>query len=510
VPLIAVAALAGGAAAALVARSDDAVAEAKARLGLTNRVVWPFYDAARDRQRTTLELPSTQEAIDGAVEAATGQADDLIDVRIDVPVNQSYVDVVARASNADAARAAANAAADELVVADRQRLIARAESERAGATAALQDLDARIADYQEQLNAVVRDEAAQAAALRVAALNQVEAIERARLSAQVARTGLESSRNAALESRAPLEAEIRRLDIELASIDPEVEVVRYEPPTAQAVGTGALRSGVLTALLVLIVGSAASLVWDHERGLVRDASQLKGDPVLDPIGDLVLPAPSDAATAHLALTLLDRLTRQNSWLVGLVDVDDERTDTSAVMRTLIGQFRRGRYAVAALGRDAAPDGVEQVTLESFARQLHAPTDGQPNGPPAADALFVVWPDDASIEQVAEARDVLTALAAKYAVVLIDCGSRTLSEPARRARLAPCEALLLVARAGATRVSWLRRMAAALVPHQVNLGTVVLHDDRLAGPASGVDGQARRLKPASKVVPAPISSGSAPR
>ncbi len=54
------------------------------RIGLTNQVVWPFYDAARDR----LEIQLTEPGFDTEVEEAIGG--ELTELTMVVPANQAY------------------------------------------------------------------------------------------------------------------------------------------------------------------------------------------------------------------------------------------------------------------------------------------------------------------------------------------------------------------------------------------------------------------------------------
>ncbi len=90
---------------------------ATARLSLTEEVVWPFFDAVREEQQVRLEDRTLRLDLNDDTRAATGG--DIVDLRLALPKAQTFLELEAIATTAEAAAFAANAAADRIIAADR-------------------------------------------------------------------------------------------------------------------------------------------------------------------------------------------------------------------------------------------------------------------------------------------------------------------------------------------------------------------------------------------------------
>lgn len=460
-------------------------AEATARLGLTEAVVWPFYDAARDRQKQVFDDPTFRTGVAKALTAAGHDIGALTEFRLDVPLAQAFVDVVAVAPDAETARLAVNVAADELTSLDRQRVTASLQSQLDGETARLAELDARLKVLENQLATVVETEARANADLRTATGAQIEVADRTRLTAQLQRSAVEVERNAAVQERSGVVATAGQLRAKLSVIRPEVEVLRYQPATPAAGGSGRWSRAALAGLVALVVGAIVSVIWDAERGRVLHATQLHGDGPLDPLGEIVLdPVDGDRASVERALaaiTLLGRTRPAGSSptvgpVVSVLEAGGAMGSAAAVIAALVAGLADSGYVAASVGPGPAADGVTEFDPADAPRVADDAVD-RFEGP-----VHVRWPDNGSRADLADVRDVLTALARRCDLVLVDCGSGLPSEPSRRARASSCEVSIVTALAGSTRVHEVRRRG-ELLPAVECLGVVVVSRAGGAEPAS---------------------------
>ena len=122
------------------AKSTESSVSAKTRIVLTNRVVWPYYDAIRDKQVETVAAQSTFDAVAKRI-ADVGTLDKLT---TSVPTGQAFVDIEATASSSNAAVAAANAAADYLVELNRAEVLGQIQTKHDQAVQDLAAIDKNI------------------------------------------------------------------------------------------------------------------------------------------------------------------------------------------------------------------------------------------------------------------------------------------------------------------------------------------------------------------------------
>ncbi|MGI9598141.1 MAG: hypothetical protein ACR2QK_18405, partial [Acidimicrobiales bacterium] len=122
-PLVAIATALVGAGAFVLTTPTPPTPVATSQIGLTQQVVWPFFDTARQRAVTAVEDPAFAAEVKGRLAGAE------LDVSVDAPDNQAFIIIEVAADSPEVAARAANEAADLLLELDRARLSQTAEAE---------------------------------------------------------------------------------------------------------------------------------------------------------------------------------------------------------------------------------------------------------------------------------------------------------------------------------------------------------------------------------------------
>lgn len=214
---------------------------AVARVALTERVVWPYYDVVRERLVEEGNDPAFRARV---AEDLTGG--ELLEIRIETPVNQAYVDVVARASSDAVSVEAANEAARLLVADVRQRLVG--------------SLTGRITEAERELDRIEDSITSMTGQLNAPGLTSEEAaLLEERREVEISRTAVH------LEAR-----DRARLELADAAVN-EIEVLR----TAIAAGddtSGVARDSILIALFAALLAAFAAAYHNARSARIRSVT----------------------------------------------------------------------------------------------------------------------------------------------------------------------------------------------------------------------------------------------
>jgi hypothetical protein len=450
-----------------ITRSETpAQAAAEARVALTEVVVWPFYDAARDRQVTVIETDRDR------IMARTGNPDGVLDISASAPLNQSFVDIVATAESGELAIEAAGAALDHLLEVDRDQQLAPLQPELDAAVEALSESNAAIADLDARILAL-----AQALASADAQRAATPAESRAAIDVQIAelqleRSALDVERNRNVLRRASARDAIDRAETEIESIAPSIEVVR-RPTTTGVTDSGSFLQVALAAVIALALGTLAAMFWDRRFALLRTPGQLAaagGSPVL---GDVSLGTARNNrhSETEAALRLYDAAVEADTRIVGL-------TGPAAMCTVMIHQM------AAALDRIGFRVEIA-TTVGSIGRHGHTTE------------LDLSKPE---LQRLPALRAELAASAERCDLVLVNCGDLDGSERARWLQRG-CDALVLVVPAGLCRMPLVRRFIRSRYLGIPYLGSILFHD------TVGTVARPIGTRPSRSVEPAVTDTGS---
>ncbi len=258
---------------------------ATSRVGLTDNVVWPFFDATRQR------VAGRADDLDPAV-ALAGIVNEPVTIDISLPSSETYINIRATASTPEAAILAANAYAQQLVDGD------SASDTASTSQPILEELDRTIADIEAEVAAmdiaydllleqqveaearwiVLRFDDEQPQSVLEEALGTKTVVDAEVLSAR-------SKRDSELRRLSALEIQRDRLvlDIESEPVGPDVELLRSA--VAQELAASPLRARqIVGGLTGITVAAMAIWVLDRSLGRVRSAAALRsttGLPVID-------------------------------------------------------------------------------------------------------------------------------------------------------------------------------------------------------------------------------------
>ncbi|MCX6521385.1 MAG: hypothetical protein NTZ21_12040 [Actinobacteria bacterium] len=283
-PVVAVAALVGwalGTSLPDIGRPNSATVT----LGLTDQVVWPFYDAVVARQPALLDEGSVL----ADAQATTGVVADDVEFDLDTGQTNAVIRLVVDASSTDEAVTLADAIGTALVDAN-------LAEQRATVQERIDALTTRLDRRRERLDelAVQRDEALFS--------GRADDADQAREAAIVVANGI-----------AGLEDQLTDAEVELESMQPRLAVVA--PAVAGRDRSDDVRANAVTAALLALVAVALVPTLDRQISRVRSAAQLRriwpGVPVLDERrgSDLLGATAADAARrmgddGRLAVTVL--------------------------------------------------------------------------------------------------------------------------------------------------------------------------------------------------------------
>ncbi len=423
-PAIAAVSLLAGAV-TLWATSNRDRPEASSRLGLTDEVVWPFYDQVRDELSVAVDDPSVRDRVADAVQGAD------FDLRVETPIDQTYIDVIASASDTNTAVAASDAAAEQLV-------------ERSTGTGG-RSQQIQLQSIQDELEVVDRRVADLQATIRASFDATVALGDGSDPGTSVRRQELQSQRStlgAELDEltrrRVQLDSDARQLQRQIDAKQPEAEVVRR----AGAVSGGSDSFGrpIAAGLAAAVLTALGAILVDRYRGRVRNAWYVEGAGGVELLADLRAGQQQLGGANELAARLDEAfLHGDDAVLRGRV------VGVASVRPTLPPASQLVVDALRVAGHDAA------ITVPD-------PISGFESGQP--DAATRVVPIDRALDRAEQHRRARTAAA----LVLVVTDGHRVDELRRTA-------------------AWTRQLPAPLVG-------AVLVDDVIAEPAADTDGRDR--------------------
>ena len=435
---------------------------ASSQIGLTQQVVWPFYDAARQRAVTAVEDP-------GFVTELTGRlSQGPLVVEVDAPEGQAFLLIEVTAQSPEVAALAANTAADLLLERDRDRLAAAAEADLARATVLLEASQARVTELDGALADLVPAEAAAGAAVGDEPTS-VDARE-ALLAAQVERSSLSQRRNEELRRQVEVQIQYDEATAAVAAVVPELEILRRAEGSAEAPARS-LVPVVAGIAVAVIAGLGLAIMFDRTRGALSSrwhAEQVAGVPVL---ADMASRRHRDRA-AGLFLTGLVNGAADHGNIVALVGL--KGTPTERWLATIVQYFQLAGVRVLVLVDSGSEKQVYGDGTAIEWQELPAALDSRLD---LDEVSTIVLPSTAMLLDTATMRPVVRDLAHHYDLVLAAGGA--VDERASDIAIALADVTVLIARKGHNRVDQLRAAARAIGErHEVLLG-VVLGVNRLS-------------------------------
>lgn len=444
--------MAGAAAAVAGTSQRDATSEARARLALTNKVEWPFYDAARDRQTELLSRASTLETVQGEV----GPAGRVLSLSMEVPPNQTYVDIVARADTRDAARVAADAAATYLVEQSRARAEAQARATRDQANAKIQEIDASVDGLTTQLEAVDR----RLAELQPATYGNSPSpavLAEFRL-AEDRRDELSQRRSAERARRVMLVDQLDRANFELGSIVPEVDLLRSAQLSEEQEGRADVGLMALAAAGVGLIALLGATGYDARFARLRNRQHAVSGAAHDVA---VVAHESKRREPVASIEYVSRLIdlREPGEVMGVASAKGNPS-TPIVQSVANFMSRRGRSVVSVGSPLACPDAAHRIDMRILASFPHEPAQSAVAfirdclGRAQHVHIAVDLPYE-SVDVSHALRRVLQRVVDAADLVIVDCGlvaDDALWNPIARV----CDLLIIAALPKLTRQSDLRR------------------------------------------------------
>lgn len=352
--LIALAGVGVGLLVLVTSRPEATEARATTRIGLTNQVVWPFYDAARDRLEIQLTEPGFDTEIEEAIEG------ELVELTMVAPANQAFVELTAVAADAETASEAATLAAERLVQqsvsAQEERLTSLiTDNERESA-----DLGAEAEEISRQMDAnLVEQQALRAdpSAQTFTAVTRLESAYRQ----------LELQRDAVVQEQLEVTAEAADLSRQLRSVQPEAEVLRRAEITEASAGQRPWTTAVLAGLAAAMVTGLAVIILQREFGRIRTpwhAGSIARTPVF---GHITGTGHDLRGVASVADHVLDQLARGHR-VLGVTGVGDPTA--GATIHLLGEELPTWDLTVLSVEKpsasiDPAADGVDAIQIEDL-------------------------------------------------------------------------------------------------------------------------------------------------
>jgi hypothetical protein len=410
--------LVGAAAFALVARSSSTptgTARATVRVGLTSEVVWPFYDATRDR----LELYLTEAGFDAEIEE--GIDGEIAELTMSIPANQAFVEITAVADNGETAAAAATFAAQLLS----ERSISTQQDRLSDDSDSLRTAISDLANLVDELNLQIQINLDQQDPLR----GDLGAVtELARLGAEL--QSLELQRDSFLEEQLTLTNQLDTLTRQLASVQPEAELLRRAEVTEPAAAQRPWAKALFAGLAASMVAAVAVIILDREFGRVRTPWH---------------------AEAMTRIPTFGHITEGENDLTGLAATADRLLEHLA-------------HGTRVIGLSGSEDASAEATIDLLARRLPdwSLTVLGVEGP-ASHGTRRSMPESADLIRIADLRslDELEDIAgfiddeAKQDLVLVDLDGDYETEDAFRLRSRICGGIVVIAAQGRTRAPALR-------------------------------------------------------
>ena len=332
--------LAGLVAHVLSSTADDA--EASARLGLTDEVVWPFYDQVRDELSVAIDEPNLRDRVSDAVGGRP------FDLQVEAPIGQTYLDVVATADDRDTAIAASDAAAEAMVERSRGTEGTAQETQLESVTEELRQVDQRI----EELSAAIGGSFASTLAVGESTDSGASV---ARQQLQLQRSNWSAELDELIRERVQLDADARQLRRELESGQPDAQIVRRAAPIGDE--RGSVARPFVAGLGAAGLAAIAVLVLDRYRGRIRGRWYVESAGGVELIADLRDEDDAGAGAAELADRLEDAVLQNDDALL--------RGRTVGVMTVSSNRFSATEILSEALG---AADPAVPATMPGFERE----------------------------------------------------------------------------------------------------------------------------------------------
>lgn len=435
----------------LLAKATSSSVTAKSRIVLTNRVVWPYYDATRDKQ---VEIIGQQVTFD---EVAKQIADvgTLKKLATTVPTGQAFVDIEATASSSDAAVAAANAAADYLVQQNRAEVLGEIQAKHDQAVSDLAAVDKNIADMTAQLTAIEPKIAALSIAIAVANPTQanladIRVLENQR-SSLLEHRAVETSRRGSAISDADTTA------TDLRNTKGQVDVLRRafkgDNDPGRAKGLIAL-AAVVAAFLTTMAAIGFDASYQRIRSRRHAATgAARGLPIVS-----AEELDTDSAYVNRLLEM-----RSSGEVIGIASAFGSASSSARAASAVAGALARSRTTVISFGEGAA-------TGSEAERLMLADILSSPNG--IAEALTQIGErlsrtahvhievdrylkHGAKVDSVERLRKLVDAASALVDVIIFDCGLASDASSRWRSFAGACDVIVIVVEPRRTRQSDLR-------------------------------------------------------
>jgi hypothetical protein len=436
-------------------------AVASSEIGLTGKVVWPFFDAARLRAVTTFEEPEFQATVADSVGGLT-----IEELWIEMPDNQAYVAINATSDSASNAAVIVNTAADMLLERDFARQSAEAQARLEEATAVLDASQARIDQLNAQLADFVVREAETRAALAANPLS-VEA-RQAVLSIDVERTGVDQALAEELRLQVQLQIDRDQAQSAVEAVTPSLELLRRSNATDEPLNRSYVP--VVAALIAaMAIGLGAALVWDRSRGRLRStwqAEHVSGVPVMAEIRSGKNWRPSiDVFLADLADAAID-----DHNIVAMTGL--QGAQTRRWLKMVVHYFEVSSLRVVALAHSAdddtplgAGDEIKWNIVEDSVDIVET----------LQGVSSIILPPDLTVLDSALMRPILHDIADYCDIVLLDGGE--IGQDASDQALALADLSLLMAARRIHRVDQLRKAVAHVESRRSRFLGVVLATSR---------------------------------
>lgn len=449
----------------VVTTPDPPAPSSTAQVGLTDEVVWPFFDSARQRASTNL----TSEAFSQQLTSRLNQPETFT-IEVEAPESQAYLNILVTAETPVGAAVTANEAAALLLDLDTARLAQATEAELNTARQTLSSSVQRAEQLQEQLDLLIPDEARALAASADAPT--VSSLREQVLVLQIERSNLSQSLNEELRRQIEFRVAVDRAEAQLETVVPELEILSpAEPPDVAS--ERSLVPVAAAAAAALVLGMAAAILWDRIRGPLSSqwhAEQVAGVPVLADVSarrnreraaGLFLTALMDGAEVHgniIAVTGLPGVDI-DEWLASIVQqLEYIGVDVVALSEATNGPVRHGVGDVLAWDEvDRAPNRAAVL----------------------AGASTISLPSSLTLFDAAFMRSALRDIAQHKQIVLV--GGGHIGERESDQALALSDAAFLLARKHVARVNQLRQAARTIEARRTAFLGAVLTGRNAPGP-----------------------------
>ena len=435
------------------AKSTENSVSAKTRIVLTNRVVWPYYDAIRDKQVETVAAQSTFDAVAKRI-ADVGTLDKLT---TSVPTGQAFVDIEATASSSNAAVAAANAAADYLVELNRAEVLGQIQAKHDQAVQDLAAIDKNIDDMTAQLTALEPRIAALSVAIAVPNPSPANIAEIRQLENQ--RTSLLEHRSVETSRRGSAIFAADTANTDLRNTSGQVEVLRRA--FSGATDPGRTKGLIaLAAIVALFATTMAAIGFDASYQRIRSRRHAatgggRGLPIVS-----ATELDSDSAYVNRLLEM-----REPDEVLGIASAFGTSSVSARAMSAVAGALARTHTTVVTFGegaasgrdaerlvltdalgtsKDAIDQAIEQIrVMLARCSHVHIETD-------------CYLKAGATVDSAERLRDFVQAAAQLADVVIFDCGITSDASSRWRSFAGVCDVLVVLVEPGRTRQSELRR------------------------------------------------------